>query len=81
MNFARRLNTDSACRKPASPGGVALRATFRLGDDSETISRLAISGRFRFRDLIAIEHEGETMNEVGMFSKDDLLQSESPLVS
>lgn len=54
---------------------MALRETFRLGDDSKTISRLAISGRFRFRDLIAIGHEGETMNEVGMFSKDDLLQS------
>lgn len=54
---------------------MALREAFRLDDDSKTISRLAIFGRFRFRDLIAIGHEGETMNEVGMFSKDDLLQS------
>lgn len=54
---------------------MALRETFRLGDDSKPISRLPVSSRFRIRDLIAIGHEGETMNEVGMFSKGDLLQS------
>ena len=50
--FAIRLNIGSACRKPASPREVALRETFRLGYDSKTISRLAVSSRFRFRDLI-----------------------------
>lgn len=73
--FAIRLNIGSACRKPASPGEVALRETFRLGDDSKTISRLAVFSRFRFCDLIARGHESETMSEVGMFSKGDLLQS------